>query len=395
MRALGARLTGFAHTAVLAPRPKVRLRPLSIRRTLAVRFASERTLPVITAIVVLGASLLSFEPAAATGAVGSVEGLGTSPRLAIGGAPAVQLGSIPFEDQLDFASKQADFTTEDLTPIETYADDGTLYKPVAVDTVVPDGSDLLQTYVVQSGDTLTGIASQFGVSMMTLWWANKLTAKDQLHIGQKLVVPPVSGLVVTVKEGDTLDSLAAKYKVDPTEILAVNELDDPNLIIGQTLILPDAAGAPIPTSAPVSRPRSGSSCTSCSGGTYSGGKLSWPVVGGRNYISQYFRYGHYGLDIAANYGSPVIAAADGVVTFSGWKNNGGGYQVWISNGSGLNTTYNHMSGVSVSAGQSVGRGQQVGRIGQSGHATGPHLHFEVWTGSVWNGGYRINPLRYY
>ena len=122
--------------------------------------------------------------------------------------------------------------------------------------------------------------------------------------------------------------------------------------------------------------------------------MRWPVVGGGNYISQYFHYGHYGLDIAADYGSKVVAATGGRVTFAGWKSNGGGYQVWISHGGGIYTTYNHMAGVSVGAGQYVGRGQQVGRVGTSGYATGPHLHFEVWRGSIWNGGTRVNPLRY-
>lgn len=122
--------------------------------------------------------------------------------------------------------------------------------------------------------------------------------------------------------------------------------------------------------------------------------MAWPVSGGGNYVSQYFRYGHYGLDIAADYGSTVRAAAGGTVIFAGWKNNGGGYQVWIAHGSGLYTTYNHMSGVSVGRGQSVGKGQRVGRLGQTGYATGPHLHFEVWRGAIWNGGDRVNPLGY-
>ena len=104
--------------------------------------------------------------------------------------------------------------------------------------------------------------------------------------------------------------------------------------------------------------------------------------------------GHYGLDIAADPGSTVRAAAAGTVTFAGWKNNGGGYQVWIAHGSGLYTTYNHMSAVSVGVGQGVRKAQQVGRVGSSGYATGPHLHFEVWRGPIWNGGTRINPLAY-
>ena len=360
-------------------------------------------LPILAAVFVLGASLISFQPAAVAGATGSVDGAGSAPRIAIGGGDqldpqelAIQLGSRTDTGQ----TGQTGQTGPEGAPTESYADDGTLYKPVAVNTIVADGKRLLATYTVKSGDTLTGIASRHGISMMTIWWANKLTAKDQLHVGQKLTIPPVDGLVITVKQGDTLDSIAAQYKVDGPDVLAINQLEDPNLIIGQTLILPDAAGAPIPTIKPTTvRPRtnntSSSSCGSCNGGTYSGGAFRWPVIGGNNYISQNFHYGHYGVDIAATYGSKVVAAAKGVVTFAGWKSNGGGYQVWISHGSGLFTTYNHMSGVTVSAGQSVSGGKQVGRIGQSGNATGPHLHFEVWKGPIWNGGTRINPLRYF
>jgi murein DD-endopeptidase MepM/ murein hydrolase activator NlpD len=102
------------------------------------------------------------------------------------------------------------------------------------------------------------------------------------------------------------------------------------------------------------------------------------------------------VDIAGDYGSPIVAAAGGRVVFAGWKSNGGGWQVWISHGSGMYTTYNHMSGVAVGTGQSVGRGQRVGRLGASGWATGPHLHFEVWrSGMPWSGGYQTNPMRYF
>ena len=123
--------------------------------------------------------------------------------------------------------------------------------------------------------------------------------------------------------------------------------------------------------------------------------MRWPVIGGDNYISQYFHYGHYAIDIAADYGAKVVSSAPGKVIFAGWKSNGGGYQVWIAHGSGIYTTYNHMSAITVSRGENVSRGEQVGRVGASGIATGPHLHFEVWSGRVWDGGTRVNPLKYF
>jgi murein DD-endopeptidase MepM/ murein hydrolase activator NlpD len=398
-RGLGARLSTLAHVAHLAPRPSHRPLPVALRRSLTVRLASERMLPVVAALVVLGASIVSLQPAAAQ-PIGDTSAGGADVRLPVGGEIVNQDRFLSMEFDGTVGGPASEVLSDTTAgPAESYADDGTIYKPVAVNTVVQDGKGLLQTYTVRSGDTLTGIASRYGVTMMTLWWANKLSSKDDLHVGQKLVIPPVNGLIVTVKDGDTLESLAAGYKIDAAGVVAANELDDPTLIIGQTLILPGAVGAPIPTPKPVARAPSGgggSSSCNCSGpSNYSGGDFTWPVSGGGNYISQYFHYGHYGLDIAADYGSTVRAAAAGRVTFAGWKNNGGGYQVWISHGSGLYTTYNHMSSVSVSSGANVAEGQRVGRIGQSGWATGPHLHFEVWIGAIWNGGYRVNPLKYF
>ena len=200
-------------------------------------------------------------------------------------------------------------------------------------------------------------------------------------------------------------ALAAKYAVNSTDILATNGLDDPNLVVGQVLVVPGAKGKAMAVAKPkpAAKPTRNNVGPRNSGGgsnirppaRYSGGAFIWPVVGGGNYVSQYFHYGHYAIDIAADYGSTVRAAAAGTVIFAGWKSNGGGYQVWIAHGSGLYTTYNHMSAITVGAGQHVDRGSHVGRVGQSGNATGPHCHFEVWRGPVWDGGQRVNPLAYF
>ena len=94
----------------------------------------------------------------------------------------------------------------------------------------------------------------------------------------------------------------------------------------------------------------------------------------------------------------MVAAASGVVVFAGWRSyTGGGNVIWISDGSGLYTTYNHLSAWSVHAGQSVAAGERIGSIGTSGIATGPHLHFEVWTGYPWalgNVSDAVNPCIY-
>jgi len=355
---------------------------------------SERVVPIGVALIVLLASIVSFQPPTAVGSAAAADA--ESVRIAVGGLNGAGVVEGQPYDEMEVrallgrggAAGDASRSGGSIAPA---VDDGTLYKPVIVDTTVVDGKALLRQYVVQSGDTLIGIAEEAGVSMMTLWWANKLASKDDLHVGQTLIVPPVSGLVVTVAEGDTLDGLAAKYNIDADQVVAVNRLEDTNLVINQVLILPDAVGAPIPTPKPVAvRP------CNCGGGgaVYTGGRFGWPVVGGNNYISQYYHYGHYAIDIAATYGSAVVAAAGGTVVFAGWKNNGGGYQVWLAHGGNLYTAYYHMSAIVVGNGQAVGRGQQVGRIGSSGWATGPHLHFEVWIGPVTQGS-RVNPLGYY
>ena len=398
------------------------------RRPLLWRLGHDRAVAVAVASILVVASLVSVSGGRTVAATGDTNGAGTEPRLAVGGVDAGTTGTGPGDDTalvgaVEFGAPDPtvntagdDFASIDLgdgatrgQPVDVegpFIDDGTLVKPVAVDTTVPDGSGLVRDYKVAAGDTLAGIASKFGVSMMSVWWANDLKSKD-VKPGRTLKIPPVTGLIVTVAPTDTLDALAARYGVNSEDILATNGLDDPNLVVGQVLVVPGAKGKAIPkpqVSKPATRPNNTTIRPSNGGGSssnirppasYTGGPFLWPVVGGGNYISQYFHYGHYAIDIAADYGSTVRAAADGIVTFAGWKNNGGGYQVWVAHGSGLYTTYNHMSAISVGRGEHIARGDQVGRIGQTGNATGPHLHFEVWRGPVWDGGRRVNPLGYF
>jgi murein DD-endopeptidase MepM/ murein hydrolase activator NlpD len=418
-----------SHSRTTSPRsfalPALRGRPAL--RVPRLRLGHEALLPLGVILIVVVATAASAIPGVATpGSVGGPSGDGAAPRIGINplsGAAAANDGSGPTavadtqasaiaysrgERDMDRAllGGKSGGVDPNLAALRgPFLPDGTLVKPVAVSTSVADGSGLLKKYTVRRGDSLTGIAHRFGVSVKTIWWANDLGPKKPFRNGITLTIPPVDGVVVKVAEGDTLDSVAAQYEVDPQAIYALNGLQDSVLVSGQTLVLPGAVGTSIPfTTAPKTKPPVVSHPSTSGGGgglpsvkppdTYGGGKFGWPVVGGNNYISQYFHAGHYAIDIAADYGSKVVAAASGTVIFAGWKANGGGYQVWIGHGSGLFTTYNHMSAITVGIGEQVGRGQAVGRVGQTGNATGPHLHFEVWKGPVWDGGTRVNPLGY-
>ena len=86
---------------------------------------------------------------------------------------------------------------------------------------------------------------------------------------------------------------------------------------------------------------------------------------------------HPGIDLAAPYGTPVYATADGTVLRAGWNSGGYGNMVELDHGRGILTRYGHMSAVLVHEGDRVTRGQQIGRVGSTGRSTGNHLHYEV------------------
>jgi septal ring factor EnvC (AmiA/AmiB activator) len=121
----------------------------------------------------------------------------------------------------------------------------------------------------------------------------------------------------------------------------------------------------------------------------SGAGFIWPVNAP---ITSPFgwRWGrmHEGIDLGAAYGTPIAAAASGVVIYAGWEG-GYGNLVVIDHGGGLATAYGHQSRIAVSVGQGVSQGETIGYVGSTGHSTGPHLHFEVRVN-----GQAVDPLGY-
>jgi len=223
--------------------------------------------------------------------------------------------------------------------------------------------DGLMIYKVQSGDNLSKVAANFGVSLNTLFWANpELGKRGILRVGQELVILPVSGVLHEVKEGETLSSIAATYGVSVNKLIKQHQ----KVVAGSTIIIP---GAKPQNTSVAYRPTS-----------------NLPNL--RNYFAVPTIGWNWGrlhqnnaVDIANACGTAVYAAAEGLVAevSHGW-NSGYGNAVVIEHPNGVSTRYAHLREVAVDDGQYVVQGDVVGYMGNTGNTHGPtgcHLHFEV------------------
>jgi murein DD-endopeptidase MepM/ murein hydrolase activator NlpD len=273
--------------------------------------------------------------------------------------------------------------------------------PVNGDVLVPDiattnsasSSDSVNTqvstYVVQSDDTLSNIALMFDISMDTIKQANHLSG-NTIKPGQSLVILPVSGVLYTVVANDSLAKISKKYGINADDIMTYNGMTaaSSTLAIGQQLIIPHGKPSASETSSFLSSQSQKFKVPSFeplldavwNWPSYPG-YFVCPVPGAR--LSQGL-HGHNAVDLAIAKGTPIRAAASGIVTIS--KNNGyygrssnGGYGnfVMISHPNGAETLYAHMLKTAVSVGEHVSQGEVIGYIGMTGMTTGPHTHFEI------------------
>lgn len=311
-------------------------------------------------------------------------------------------------------------------------------EPAAIATVTPSTPEANQneitTYTIKSGDTIARIARLNGISQNTIMWANDLTASSRLKPGGTLKILPVSGVLHTIKKGETFSTVAKKYGIDLSSLQKGNPSVQ-TLATGKALIIPGgkpiqaptvAVATPSPsapsTSAPTTKtPKITSSknvrpdvpiariknkafdiyqeLASTNEDTRdkpvdevvsevkSVTKFVWPTA--RHVVNQYYGWAHTGIDIDGDYTDPIYAAADGTVSEAGWNSGGYGLQVVIEHAGSLKTRYAHASKLFVKAGEEVKRGEVIGYVGTTGRSTGTHLHFEVY-----RNGKRGNPLTY-
>ena len=235
--------------------------------------------------------------------------------------------------------------------------------PLGTLSQIEERNHEISIYIVREGDTLSQIAKMFDVSINTIVWANDIKA-GKIREGQSLIILPISGIVHTVKSGDTVRAIALKYKADKDEILAYNGLSENEpLAIGDKITIPDAE---------ISTPVNSSLSKFSSSGS---GSFIRPTKG----VKTQGLHGYNGIDIGAPIGTPIIASREGSIIISktsGW-NGGYGKYVVIKHKNGVQTLYAHMNTVNVVVGESVSEGEMIGTVGNTGKSTGPHLHFEV------------------
>ncbi len=235
-------------------------------------------------------------------------------------------------------------------------------------------------YIVRNGDTLSGIAEMFDVSVNTIRWANDIGRKDTIHPDQELIILPITGIEYTVKRGGTLRDIIKIYGGDIDEAVEYNDIDaDEYLAKGTTVIIPDGE---IQIQEPVNSWRADRKYTvapayvrGSNTPEYKGYYIR-PVIGGTKTQNL---HGYNAIDIGASVGTHIIASAAGRVIrakYSGW-NGGYGRYLLIQHGNGTQTLYAHANEVSVSVGDRVAQGEVVAYMGSTGRSSGSHVHFEI------------------
>ncbi len=304
---------------------------------------------------------------------------------------------------------------------------------------VVTGTASQRVHVITEGQSLYAVARLYGVTVRDLIHTNQLAPPYKLALGQRLVVPaalsPAPAPVATqvgptqvathvVMSGDTVFSIARRYKVDMAALVRLNAISASYAISpGQRLLLPGHAGSTTATTAVAGLPTVNTTKLSSAAATATpaqqpvaqatavawtassqpaiamvpppevigpipkappraGDKFLWPVDG-----KLLLKFGpkpgglhNDGINIAAPRGSPVLAADNGVVAYVGNELRGFGNLLLIKHDGDWMTAYAHNEAILVGRGAKVTRGQTVARVGDSGSVVTPQLHFEIRRG---------------
>lgn len=226
--------------------------------------------------------------------------------------------------------------------------------------------DGLLVYKIKSGETLSKIASDFGISLNTILWANPKLRVNLVQPGEEIAILPVDGILHDVKAGETVSFIAGLYAVPVDKIMRVNPKIGAVLPIGERVVIPGAKPRPALVSASRNLP-------SIPGyfGLPTSGK-NWGQLHANNAV-----------DIANECGTPIFSAQEGLVIDIGnpenWNGGFGGY-LEIEHPNQTGTLYAHLQKLFVAEGDYVSKGQLIAEMGNTGKVKGSpgcHVHFGV------------------
>jgi len=275
------------------------------------------------------------------------------------------------------------------------------------------------TYVVKPGDTLRAISEKTGAGSETIARVNKIAAPFKIIVGQKLKIP--GGRYHKVGKGETGIAISRAYGVGWSRIAQLNELEEPYVLReGQRLMLPsqkevagmsaderakafrldieDLISGSEPAlatrekpAAPVTTPKPVAPTVTVAEPSRFAGRFDWPVRGPvlRGFGSVGSGQRNDGINIGVAQGSPIAAAADGVVAYVGQDIPAYGTLILLRHGDGWISAYGYADSITVSRGQKVVRGQTIAKSGVSPYSGQPQLHFEIR-----NGVKPVNPATY-
>jgi murein DD-endopeptidase MepM/ murein hydrolase activator NlpD len=232
-------------------------------------------------------------------------------------------------------------------------------------------------HTLSRNETLSEVATRYDTSLAAIAGANPdLSSLDMLPQGLELLIPPEVGLVVTLEHNQTILDIMDIYGINVVALSKANNITTPaDLQPGQTLFLPGVD--PRRIMARLEGVREQERIAEAMENRY-----TWPLHGrltsrfGPRRLGMGTSNFHAGVDIAAPYGSYVVASRAGTVTFAGWSG-AYGYLVKVRHHGGSESWYAHHSSLAVSSNTYVERGDVLGRVGSTGLSTGPHLHFEI------------------
>lgn len=227
-----------------------------------------------------------------------------------------------------------------------------------------------ESYTVKKGDTLYSLAKKYKTSVEDLRSINNIKG-TKIRIGQKLELKEnIIEKIHIVKKGDTLYNIGKRNSVSVSRIKELNKLTGNRIYLGQRLLLPpEATETKTKSLRRTEYPLNFKWPIAWKGVTSPWGYRTDPITG-KKVLK------HTGIDLRASMRTPVYAPEGGKVRLAGWIN-GYGNTVIIDHGYGYSTLFGHLDSINVKNGQKIKKGTLIAKSGNTGRSTGPHLHYEI------------------